>query len=1126
VTAEVARHCPTPPAASASIDGITPVYPCDCDRSDVAAGGEPALSAGYREVPGHVDLVAMEHEVAEFWQQQDVFAASVARTAGGPEWTFYEGPPTANGAPGAHHVEARAFKDVFPRYRTMKGYHVPRRAGWDCHGLPVELSVEKELGFTGKGDIERYGIARFNERCRESVQRYVGQFTAMSERMGYWVDFDKAYWTMSPEFIDAVWWSLARIHERGLLVRDYRVSPYCPRCGTGLSDHEVAQGYRDVVDTAAFIALPAGGPLAQAHPGLALVVWTTTPWTLVANTAVAVNPNTSYVIAEPGPGSAMAGRPLIVADVLAEATLGPGVLVRARLSGKDLLGTAYEAPFTLIDDSSLSPAERTGMHTVIPGDFVTTEDGSGLVHLAPAFGAEDFAACRALGLPVRNPIQPDGTFEPGMGLVGGRFFKDAEPGLLADLAGRGLLLAQAEYPHSYPHCWRCHTPLMYYATPSWYIRTTAIKDALLRENEATDFYPPTIKHGRYGDWLANNVDWAISRDRYWGTPLPIWICSAGHQTAVESRAHLSRLTGTDHSGLDPHRPFVDEIDLPCPHCPGTATRVPQVIDCWYDSGAMPFAALGFPWHGAEEFPRQYPADFICEAVDQTRGWFYTLMAIGTLVFDRNAYRSVVTLGHILDESGRKMSKNLGNVLEPIPLMDEHGADAVRWFMLAAGSPWQSRRLGHAAIAEVVRRTLLTYWSTASFLSLYGRLAGFDWLGSAPALPDRPILDRWILARTARVAREVDLALAEYDSARAGRLLADLVDEVSNWYVRRTRRRFWEGDPAALDTLHTVLRTITLLMAPFTPFITERVWQDLFRPTSDTSAASVHLASWPEFPTTAEDPELEQQVALAQRLVLLGRAARAGSQVRTRQPLGRARVSAPGWHRLPGDLRAEVAAELNVESLESLDSETDLVEVSARPNFRALGRRFGNRTPAVAEAVSAASPSELAASLRTAGQAPVTLADGEVVEVTADEVLLTETPRDGWAVAAGEGETVALDLTLTEDLLAAGVAREAVRFLQEARKRAGFAVSDRIEVDLIATDTATEQALQRHAAGIAREVLAERLTVRVDTPADLADLADRTDAVPGSRPIAGGTPVLVRTEESASPHLTALLSRSP
>jgi len=1020
----------------------------------------------YRSVPAQIDLPAMERDILDMWDREGTFAESVAQTADRPLWTFYEGPPTANGTPGTHHVEARAFKDVFPRYRTMKGYHVPRRAGWDCHGLPVELAVERELGFTGKGNIESYGVEEFNARCRESVLRHVDEFTQMTRRMGYWVDFDHAYWTMDPEYIESVWWSLAEIFRAGLLVQDHRVAPYCPRCGTGLSDHELAQGYETVIDPSVYVKFPVTAPeWTDRYPNLSLLVWTTTPWTLVSNTAVAAKPDATYAVVRSG------DEHVLVAEELVGAAVGPDADVIATLPGRELEHLTYRRPFDMVDIPEA--------HFVVLADYVTTDDGTGLVHQAPAFGADDLATCRAYGLPVVNPISPDGHFSPDVEMVGGEFFKKADDTLVDSLSTRGLLWRREPYEHSYPHCWRCHTPLMYYAQPSWYIKTTQIKDALLEQNARTNWYPETIKNGRYGDWLNNNVDWALSRNRYWGTPLPIWRCEQGHLTPVGSRAELGRLAGRDLAHLDPHRPFVDEVVIPCPECEGRARRVPEVIDCWYDSGSMPFAAVGYPHRDGIDFQAQYPADFICEAIDQTRGWFYTLMAIGTLVFDRSSYKNVVCLGHILDEDGRKMSKHLGNVLEPIGLMDEHGADAVRWFMLASGSPWQARRLGHAAIADVVRKTLLTYWNTVSFLSLYARAA--DWDAAAPAPPDseRTVMDRWVLAESERVGREVDEALENFDTARGGRLLAAFVDDLSNWYVRRSRRRFWDGDPAALATLHEALRTVTLCMAPFTPFITERVWQDLFRDSEPGAPRSVHLASWPLRRDDRLDPTLAANMRTVRRIVELGRSARAESGVKTRQPLARALVSSGEWSSLPPDLRAEVASELNVMAVDSRDDSGDLVDVQVKANFRSLGQRFAADTPSVATAIAQADPHDLVRTLRIAGTATVSVPAMGDVGVSSDDVVVTETPRQGWSVASDAGESVALDLTISVDLRRAGLARELVRMIQEGRKNAGLEITDRIHLWWSSSDSDLREVWMRHGDEIAAEVLAVSVT---DAPA--------------------------------------------
>ena len=1018
-----------------------------------------------KQLPAQVDLPAVERAVLERWDRDRVFERSLAQTADGAPWVIYEGPPTANGKPGTHHVEARVFKDLFPRFHTMQGRSVPRRAGWDCHGLPVELAVEKELGFSGKRDIEAYGVAEFNAKCRESVLRHVDEFERMTTRMGYWCDMSDAYRTMDASYVESVWWSLKQIADRGLLVEDHRVAPYCPRCGTALSDHEVAQGYQTVTDPSVYVRFPVtSGPLQSL--GAALLVWTTTPWTLVSNTAVAVNPGVTYVAARAGDEVLVVAEPLL-------GVLGDDVEVLERFPGTALEHTSYTRPFELV---AFPESDGPGAHFVGVADYVTTDSGTGLVHQSPAFGADDMLVAKRYGLPVVNPVRPDGTFEEHLPLVGGQFFKAADRALVADLRERGLLFREQPYEHSYPHCWRCDTALLYYALPSWYVRTTAIKDRLLEENERTTWYPATIKHGRYGDWLENNIDWALSRNRYWGTPLPVWRCTvdAAHWQVYGSLAELGQDAGTDLSALDPHRPYVDDVVVPCRSCGAQARRVPEVIDGWYDSGAMPFAQVGHPWSGVEP---AYPAQFICEAIDQTRGWFYTLMTVGTLVFDRSSYETVLCLGHILDGEGRKMSKHLGNVLDPFELFERHGADAVRWYMLCGGSPWSSRRVGHEQVEEVVRKVLLTYWNTAAFHTLYATVNGWQ---PGQAAGDRTLLDRWALSQVHATAREVHTALDDFDSLRAGRRLASCIDELSNWYVRSSRRRFWEGDAAALGTLHECLRVLTLLMAPFTPFVTDEVWGALFASSADDS---VHLARWPDADDALVDDALTEQMALVRRLVDLGRQARAESRTKTRQPLGRAMVSAPGWQALPEELRDLVSAELNVGTLQPLAG--DLVDVTAKANFRALGKRFGKGVQAVAAAVAAADAAGLAADLRS-GSATV-LVDGEQVTLSPEEVVVTETPRTGWAVASGGGETVALDLEITPELRRAGLVRDAVRLVQEARKTSGLEVSDRIELWWQASGELAE-ALEEGSGRLAEEVLA----VRVEPGRAAADVAVHSD----------------------------------
>ncbi|MBS3939867.1 MAG: isoleucine--tRNA ligase [Actinobacteria bacterium] len=1021
-------------------------------------------------VASQPDLPRVEEQILELWRERDVFAQSLAQRADGPVWTFYEGPPTANGRPGTHHVEARTFKDIFPRYRTMKGNLVRRKGGWDCHGLPVELEVEKELGLNSKADIEAYGIEEFNARCRESVLRYVDVWEQLTERIGFWIDTDDPYRTMDPTYVDSLWWGLKQLWDRDLIFEDFRVAPYCGRCGTALSDAEVAQGYETVEDPSVYVRFPLlDGPLAD--EGAALVVWTTTPWTLPSNTACAVGPDVRYQLVLVGED-----RLVLAADLL-DAVLGEGAYEVVRdVAVDELVGSHYEAPFTIIE-----PEDGTDWRFVVRADFVTTTDGTGIVHLAPAFGADDMAVGRAHGLPVLNPVDREAKFT--VGPWAGQFVKDADPAIVEALADAGRLVRAAAYTHTYPHCWRCKRPLIYYAKPSWYIRTTAKRDELLANNATIDWHPEHIRDGRFGNWLENNVDWALSRDRYWGTPLPFWRCDDGHVTVVGSRRELSRLTGDDHDDLDPHRPYVDEVTLDCGDCGQPARRVPDVADAWFDSGGMPYAQWGYPHQGVEEFERHFPADYICEAIDQTRGWFYTLLAESTLLFGESCYRTCVCLGHIVDEDGRKMSKSLGNILDPWELIDRHGADAVRWLMLAEGNPWVSRRVGHQAVEDVVRRFLLTVWNTHVFFMTYATIDGFELGAEVPAVSDRPATDRWVLAELADLVTTVDTALERFDVSTATRRLEAFVGDLSNWYVRRNRRRFWKSaaeDPAdkaaAYHTLHTCLTTLAQLLAPFTPFFAERLWQDLVVSQDPSAATSVHLTDFPTADPAWVDEELRAAMTTTRRVVELGRQARTNAAVKVRQPLARALVTVPEAERAGlARLLDDVAAELNVKTVELTDGTGELVERSLKPNFRALGPMFGKRSPVVGNALRDADAelaAQVAAGLAADGRATVA-AEGGDVTVTPDMVEVVESPRTGWAVASQGSTSFALDTSLTRELEVEGAARELVRAVNDGRKAAGLALDDRIVLTLQVEPDDLDAEL--HAAGLydllAREVLA-------------------------------------------------------
>ena len=750
----------------------------------------------YRPVDTDQSFPALEEEVLARWREHDVFHETLRRREGAPLYVFYEGPPTANGAPGAHHVLSRVFKDIFPRYKTMCGFQVPRKAGWDCHGLPVELEVERQLGIKSKHEIEEYGIAEFNQRCRESVFSYVEEWNRLTERIAFWIDLDDAYVTLANEYIESVWWALKRIWEDDLLYEGHKVVPYCPRCGTALSSHEVALGYHDVVDPSVYVRFPVREPRGPLDAGDALLIWTTTPWTLVSNAAVAIDPELEYVRARVG------DEVLVVAAARVEAVLGEEAEVLDRFRGTEIAGTAYEPPFPFI------PAEEYGprAHTVLGADFVSADDGTGLVHTAIAFGEDDFRLGEQYGLNVVNPVRPDGTYDERIGPYAGRYVKDADPDLVADLTTRGLVFRAEEYEHPYPHCWRCDTPLLYYAKAEWYIRTTARKDELLKANESIEWYPFHIKHGRFGKWLENNVDWALSRERYWGTPLPVWRCDEGHDRCVGSIAELRELAGNVPEDL--HKPYIDDVAFACPDCGAEMRRVPEVIDAWFDSGAMPFAQFHHPFENEELFEQRFPADFICEALDQTRGWFYSLLVESVLLFGQASYKNVLCLGLILDPDGQKMSKSRGNVVAPWEVIERHGADAFRWYYFTSQQPWSGYRFSLEAVGESVRKFLLTLWNTYSFYVLYANVEGFDHMAHDVAPAARPALDRWALSRLQNTIAAVRDELDDYDTTSAGRSIAAFVDDLSNWYVRRSRRRFWRSDEdaeadsvAAYLTLH-------------------------------------------------------------------------------------------------------------------------------------------------------------------------------------------------------------------------------------------------------------------------------------------------------------------------------------
>jgi len=1013
-----------------------------------------------RPLPPEVDLVALEQAELLRWRTHGIFEASVEQRRGATPWVFYEGPPGANGRPGLHHVWARAYKDLLCRFQTMRGRYVERRAGWDTHGLPVEVQVEKELGISSKAEIEStIGVAEFVARCRAAVVTYVEEWRTLTERIAFWCNFDDAYWTMQPSYIDSVWWQLQQLHERGLLYEDLKVVPYCPRCGTALSSHELGQPgvYTDEVEESAYVLLPLIDPAPTLGGATALVVWTTTPWTLLSNVAAAINPTVDYAV--------VGG--LVVAEALVPAVFGEEAVIEHRIAGADLVGARYRRPF----DDLEAPAGADAWK-VVPADYVTTEDGTGIVHQAPAFGEADRLVGREFNLPTFNPVGPDGCFTAQVPWLEGREVRSANHDINDALEARGLLLRRMDYTHALPHCWRCKTTLLYWGKPSWYLATTEVKDRMVALNAEIDWHPATIRDGRFGDWLANNVDWALSRDRYWGTPLPVWRCPEGHDTCVGSRAELSERTGRDLSALDPHRPNIDEVHFDCPTCGALASRVEPVIDVWFDSGAMPLAQVGYPATAGSAEALAFPADFITEAIDQTRGWFYSLLAVNTLVLDQAPYRHVMCLGHLVDAEGRKMSKSLGNVIDPFDLLDTRGADAMRWWMFSQGSPWGSTRVSLEVIDNALRQSLLTWWNTISFATTYAAANGFT--PEDPAIPAeelRPAMDRWLLSRLEATVGAVTDGLEGYEPHGAALAIEELIDDLSNWYVRCNRRRFWRTDPAlgptdglaAQATLHTVLTELSLLLAPFCPFLADVVYRHL---TSASDADSVHLADWPTSRPARRDEALEAQMATTRQLVSLGRAARSEAGVKVRQPLARALIfQAPG---AASPLLEVVADELNVDEVEPAEDLARVLRYELVPNFRRLGPRLGEAVQQLRPALAALDAAAVASALEAGEQVEVDLG-GTVYTLGSEDLELRVRSEGDFAVTRDGTEVVALDLTLTEELVDRGLVRELVRQIQELRKASGFAIDDRIELWISGADR-----LRDRFGAVATDVLATQV----------------------------------------------------
>jgi isoleucyl-tRNA synthetase len=1065
--------------------------------------------ARFRPVDPKQSFPELEERVLQRWRERKVFDRSLANRESAPLWGFYEGPPTANGRPGSHHVLARVFKDIYPRFRTMRGHLVPRKAGWDCHGLPVELEVERELGITSKEEIEDYGIAEFNDRCRESVFRYVEDWNRLTERIGFWLDLDDPYVTMTNEYIESVWWALRRMWDDGRLYEDYKVVPYCPRDGTALSSHEVALGYHDVEDPSVYVKLPIREtapsdqlPESPLEPGDQLLVWTTTPWTLITNAAVAAGPEIEYVRVQVLGGDEKVGKAggdevFVLARDRVEHVLGEDVEILSHFPGEAMAGTSYEPPFDYITD--YGPRG----HTVLLADFVSTDEGTGLVHTAIAFGEDDFRLGEQYGIKLQNPVDDRGRFDERITDFAGRFVKEADPDIINALDAQGRLLRAETYLHAYPHCWRCDTPLLYYAKASWYVKTTEVRDRMLAANEEIGWHPEHIKHGRFGKWLEGNVDWALSRDRYWGTPLPIWECDAeecDQRFCAGSIADISERAGDVPEDL--HRPYIDEVAWTCERegCGGTMRRVLSVIDAWFDSGSMPWAQYHYPFENEDLFRERFPADFICEAIDQTRGWFYTLLAEAVLLFDTSSYRNVVCLGLILDTKGQKMSKSRGNVVEPWDVIDRHGADAFRWYYFVSQQPWAGYRFSVDTVGEAVRQFLLTLWNTYSFWVLYANTEGLEperlaeaWRSGRRGEGSAAELDRWALSRLQATIATVRDHMEAFDCTTAGRAIAEYSDELSNWYVRLTRRRFWEGDETAFATLRHCLITMATLLAPFIPFLADEIYTNLAAGTDEEAFGdcpdSVHLCDFPEVDAKLIDEQLEAGMDAVRRTVELGRAARAQAKVKLRQPLRKAVVVASDAERDAIERLSEVvASELNVKELDFVRSEAELVSYRVKPNYRSLGPRFGKNMPQVAAAIEALDAGGVAEQLEAGAEVGIAI-DGKEHTLSADDVNLVMEPLEGYQVEAEAGHAVALELDLDDELRREGLAREVVRAVQEARKQAGLEVSDRIELELGGDDELLEAA-REHESYIAGETLATSVGYGADGAGEKATIEGR------------------------------------
>ncbi len=1025
----------------------------------------------FKPVSSKLNTNAMELSILEFWKKEDIFHASTNNREGDPEYVFYEGPPTANGIPGVHHVLARAFKDIFPRYKTMQGFHVSRRGGWDTHGLPVEIEVEKKLGFKNKQQIEEFGIAEFNHLCRDSAFANIREWEKLTERIAYWVDFETAYVTYKNSYIESVWWILKSLWDKGLLYQGFKVVPYCPRCGTPLSDHEVALGYKDVTEPSVFVRMP----LVE-DPSTSLLVWTTTPWTLPGNVAVAVHPDINYAVVkrEVINGVVEGAEKLILAESLIEKVFGDEkVEIIEVLKGKQLKGKQYQPLYTFL------PPDKPA-HRIVFGDFVTVDEGTGMVHIAPAFGEDDMTVSNEEDLPVLMTVAPNGTFVQEVRPWSGKFVKDADPYIIEDLKNRGLLYKSEEYTHTYPFCWRCSTPLLYYARQTWYIRTSKLKEKLVSLNQEINWYPNHIKDGRFGNWLKNNVDWALGRERYWGTPLPVWECLVcGHQECIGSVGELSEKTGKDLTGLDLHRPYVDEVEFPCSKCGERMHRVPELIDVWFDSGSMPIAQWHFPFENEVSFKKQFPADYICEAVDQTRGWFYSLHAISSLLFDKPAFKNVICLGLILDADGQKMSKSKGNVVDPWEVLNAQGADAMRWYLYTASPPGQERRFSASLVSEVLRNFTLTLWNTYSFFVTYANLD--EWVPNPTREVKYSKLDLWLLAELHALVQNVTTAFENYDVLGATRPIEGFVNHLSNWYLRRSRRRFWKSESdddkyAAYTTLYEALVTVSKLLAPTMPFIAEEIFSNLVKTVNPQAPISIHMTDWPKFDENYLDQNLIDNMDLVMRLVSLGHAARNQSRIKVRQPLQEAAFSTS--NKTEREVIKEYAEllkeELNVKKVRSLSAISEAAAYELIPLPKQLGQKYKSDFPKIREAILGLDAEKFAKNLLDGLSITIKI-DKKDYEFSPEEIEVRIQAKEGFIVASEGAYLAALITDLTPELRNEGLAREFVRRVQEARKQAGFEISDRIHLYYTASDN-----LSKAVEDFKDYIMAETLTVQIES----------------------------------------------